>query len=171
METALDIQIASDLLDPPAAQSLEDSLERCLGALALVIPQASRPKLSQQICLRLCTEAESRELNHTYRGKGKPTNVLSFGLLPEDASALAMAEQDLPLGDLALCWPVAMQEAQIQGKDVTHHVSHLFLHGVLHLLGFDHEDADEAEIMEQIEIQALASLGIADPYIEQNAHD
>jgi probable rRNA maturation factor len=67
---------------------------------------------------------------------------------------------------LALCWPVAVEEAQRQSKELDHHVSHLFLHGVLHLLGFNHEGAEEAETMEQIEIQALGLLGIADPYIE-----
>lgn len=84
---------------------------------------------------------------------------------------LDMAAQDLPLGDLALCWPVALEEAELQGKGLDHHVCHLFLHGVLHLLGFDHEGVDDSEVMEQMEIQALALLGIADPYIEHNVSD
>jgi len=171
METALDIQIARDILDAPEAQSLQLLLEDCLVALAEVVPDALESKLSQELCLRLCSEAESQELNNTFRNKDKPTNILSFGLLEEGSPVLAMPEQDLPLGDLALCWPVAIQEAQQQGKDLGHHVSHLFLHGVLHLLGFDHEGADEAEVMEQFEIQALALLSIADPYLEQNTND
>ncbi len=171
MDTALDIQIASDVTHAPPALSLQTSLEGSLAALARVIPDASRPKLSQGICLRLCAEAESRELNRTYRGKDKPTNVLSFGLPTQDISMLDMTGQELPLGDLALCWPLAVQEAQRQRKDVDHHVCHLFLHGVLHLLGFDHEDAEEAEVMEQIEIQALGLLDIDNPYIERGAKD
>jgi probable rRNA maturation factor len=167
MNTALDIQIAPEVIGAPSARSLQASLEGCLAALARVIPNGSQPKLSQAICLRLCAETESQELNHTYRGQDKPTNVLSFGIQENSTPLLDMPAQELPLGDLALCWPVAVEEAQRQSKELDHHVSHLFLHGVLHLLGFDHEGAEEAETMEQIEIQALGLLGIADPYIER----
>ena len=166
MDTALDIQIAPEVIGAPSARSLQASLESCLAALARVIPNDSKPKLSQGICLRLCAETESRDLNRTYRGMDKPTNVLSFGTQETSCPLLDMPAQELPLGDLALCWPVAVEEAQRQSKELDHHVSHLFLHGVLHLLGFDHEGAEEAETMERIEIQALGLLGIADPYIE-----
>lgn len=168
MKPLLDIQTAADLEESFAA-TLQASLEQCLVALALVLPDGLSQKLSQEICLRVCSAAESQELNRTYRGKDQPTNVLSFGFMQTDSNAndapvAASGEVDLPLGDLALCWPVALAEAQQQSKNPGDHLTHLFLHGVLHLLGYDHEDDADAQTMEQIEIQTLASLGISDPY-------
>ena len=114
-------------------------------------------QLERDVCLRVCDSAESQNLNHTYRGRNTPTNILSF-------TAAGMDGVTVPLGDLALCWPVAVAEAQQQGKTVAHHVAHLCVHGVLHLLGHDHADDAEAEAMERIETQILANLGVMDPY-------
>ena len=106
-----------------------------------------------EICIRIVDSAESQSLNKQFRGKDKPTNVLSFPF-----------EEEHYLGDLALCHPVIQAEAQAQNKPIHAHYQHLLIHGVLHLLGFDHEnDADAAE-MEQIEIELLAALHIANPY-------
>lgn len=112
------------------------------------------------LALRIVDEREGRALNRHYRGKDYATNVLSFPAdLPEGVK--------LPiLGDIVLCAPVVAREAREQGKALNAHYAHLTVHGILHLLGFDHEDEREAEAMELLERQILASLGIDDPYRE-----
>ena len=115
-------------------------------------------QLERDLCLRVCDSAESQDLNQTFRGRNTPTNILSF-------TAAGIDGVTVPLGDLALCWPVAVAEAQQQGKTVAHHVAHLCVHGVLHLLGYDHADDGDAEAMERIETRILANLGVADPYM------
>ncbi len=108
--------------------------------------------------IRLVDAREGRALNRHYRGKDYATNVLSFPAdLPEGVT--------LPLlGDIVLCAPVVAREAREQGKPLAEHYAHLTVHGVLHLLGWDHEDSREAECMERLEREILAGLGIADPY-------
>lgn len=114
------------------------------------------------LALRLVDEREGRALNRHYRGKDYATNVLSF-----PAELPPGVQLELPiLGDLVLCAPVVAREAREQGKPLAHHYAHLTVHGVLHLLGFDHIDAREAEAMELLERQILAELGIGDPYRE-----
>ena len=108
--------------------------------------------------------AESHELNMQYRGKDKPTNVLSFPSdIPEEILDMLEAR---PLGDLVICIPVVLKEAKDQQKTPINHFTHLLVHGVLHLLGYDHELGEvEAEEMESLEIEILAKLDIANPYI------
>ena len=111
-----------------------------------------------ELAIRIVGTREGRHLNRDYRGKDYATNVLSFPIeLPPGIS--------LPLiGDLAICAPVVAREAAEQGKPANHHWAHMTVHGVLHLLGYDHiEDAD-AEVMETLETRILAKLGIGDPY-------
>ena len=110
------------------------------------------------LAIRIVDEREGRALNRHYRGKDYATNVLSFPAdLPEGVT--------LPLlGDLVICAPVVAREAAEQGKPVAAHYAHLTVHGVLHLLGWDHEDDKDAEAMEQLERQVLAGLGLPDPY-------
>ena len=110
------------------------------------------------LAVRLVDAREGRSLNRHYRGKDYATNVLSFPAeLPEGVQ--------LPLlGDLVLCAPVVAREAREQGKPLAAHYAHLTVHGVLHLLGWNHEDEREAECMEGLEREILAGLGVDDPY-------
>lgn len=112
-----------------------------------------------ELCIRIVDAAESRRLNNEFRGVDKPTNILSF---PFEAPA------GIPvniLGDLAICCEVMQREAKEQGKLEEHHWAHLVIHGVLHLLGFDHIKNVDAKIMEALETKLLAHLGISDPYL------
>ncbi|SFK26003.1 rRNA maturation RNase YbeY [Methylophaga sulfidovorans] len=111
-----------------------------------------------ELSIRLVDESESAELNGQYRGKNKPTNVLSF---PFDAP---IKLEPRLLGDLVICVPVVRKEAQEQGKAELHHWAHMVIHGCLHLLGYDHIESDEAEQMETLEINILHQLDIANPY-------
>jgi probable rRNA maturation factor len=117
-----------------------------------------------QVSLLVVDEAEGRQLNHDYRGKDYATNVLSFALNEGDTVA------GMPLfGDLVFCAPVVAREAAEQGKTLEAHYAHLTVHGMLHLQGFDHEQDDEAEVMEALETVILAKLGYADPYAAEKA--
>lgn len=119
-----------------------------------------------ELGIALVDQEESQQLNFQYRGKDKPTNVLSFpSELPEQFLVQLEAK---PLGDLVICIPIVLTEAKQQYKTAVNHFSHLLVHGVLHLLGYDHELGDtEAELMETLEIEILDKLGIANPYLEQ----
>ncbi|HSG04481.1 MAG TPA: rRNA maturation RNase YbeY [Marinobacterium sp.] len=113
-----------------------------------------------ELCIRIVTSEESQQLNRDYRGKDKPTNVLSFPF---------EAPPGLPiniLGDLAICADVVAKEALEQNKQLAHHWAHMVIHGTLHLLGFDHINDQDAEIMEAMERELLARLDIPDPYAE-----
>jgi len=115
-----------------------------------------------EIVVRIVDEQESAELNEQYRHKSGPTNILSFPVdVPEGI------ELDL-LGDLVICAPVVEKEALEQDKLLAHHWAHIIVHGVLHLLGYDHIDDDEAELMENKEIAILNKLQINNPYTEVN---
>ena len=116
------------------------------------------------LAIRIVGAKEGRALNRHYRGKDYATNVLSFPAeLPE---GLPKGVKLPLLGDLVLCAPVIAREAREQGKPLPAHYAHLTVHGTLHLLGWDHEDAREAEAMEQLEREILASMGLPDPYRE-----
>jgi probable rRNA maturation factor len=113
-----------------------------------------------EIVVRIVDEQESATLNEQYRLKPGPTNILSFPVEPPEG-----IELDL-LGDLVVCAPVLEKEALEQHKTLTDHWAHIIVHGVLHLLGYDHADDDEAELMEDKEIAILKQLNIKNPYIE-----
>lgn len=110
-----------------------------------------------EIVLRIVDEDEGRELNRHFRGKDKATNVLTF-----------VYDEFRPLsGDIVLCAPVVISEAQQQQKDLAAHYAHLTVHGVLHLQGYDHEHEADAAVMEQLETDIITQLGYADPYHAQ----
>lgn len=121
-------------------------------------------KTNATVAIRIVDNTESQQFNSEYRGKDKPTNVLSFPFdAPEGVPEKAF---DYMLGDLVICAPVVIEEAKQQGKEINDHWCHMLVHGTLHLLGFDHIKDDEAELMEQLEREILATLNISDPYFE-----
>ncbi len=119
---------------------------------------AKKLNTTGEICIKIIDTTESQKLNNTYRGKNKPTNVLSF---PSEFPDFVESSH---LGDLAISAPIVEQEAQAQNKHVIDHWAHLTIHGCLHLLGYDHIEDTEADKMEALEIELLAELGIGNPY-------
>jgi len=148
----IDLQIACEQeTGLPTAEQIEQ------WATAAVQPQSDEVEMT----VRIVDEAESHELNLNYRGKDRPTNVLSFPFECPD-------EVELPLlGDLVICRQVVEREAQEQDKPVMAHWAHMVVHGSLHLLGYDHIKDDEAEEMESLETQIMTGLGFADPYLSE----
>ncbi|ADK99545.1 rRNA maturation RNase YbeY [Brevundimonas subvibrioides] len=127
-----------------------------------VVERAAVAALGEQaggVVVLLTDDATVRDLNARFRGKDRPTNVLSF-----PAADMPDTGGPRPLGDIVLAYGVCAGEATAQGKTLTGHLTHLVVHGVLHLLGRDHEDEAEAETMEAEERTILARLGVADPY-------
>ncbi|NJR78796.1 rRNA maturation RNase YbeY [Sphingomonas corticis] len=121
-----------------------------------------------EVSVRLASDEEVHTLNRQYRGKDKPTNVLSFPMVQPDLIATVTQNSDdgeVLLGDIVLAHGVCAAEAAERGISVDHHATHLMVHGALHLLGYDHLTDDEGDAMEEIERAALSDLGIADPYL------
>ena len=148
----LDVQYAVAQDGLPAAQQMLAWVEAALEA----------EQRGVELVIRLVDEAESAELNETYRGKPGPTNVLSFPFdMPPEV------EEARLLGDLVICAPVVRLEAREQGKPELAHWAHLVVHGTLHLQGYDHQAEAEAAEMEGLERQILARLGYPDPYHEE----
>ena len=113
-------------------------------------------RVDSEITLRIVDEPEGRELNNAYRQKDYATNVLTFPL----------AEEPFIVADILICAPVVAEEAKEQGKSLEAHFAHLTIHGVLHAHGYDHEVAEQAELMESVETQILTKLGYSDPYAD-----
>jgi probable rRNA maturation factor len=118
------------------------------------------------ISISLSTNAEVQTLNAQWRGKDKPTNILSFPMMePMELNALANTDDgEVLLGDMILAFETCQAEAAEKAISIADHVTHLIVHGTLHLLGYDHIDDIQAEHMEGLEVKALASLGLANPY-------
>ncbi|QGZ72034.1 rRNA maturation RNase YbeY [Aeromonas hydrophila] len=150
MSVTLDLQLASASTDglPSEAQ-----LQGWLDGTILGFQQEA------EVTVRIVDEAESNELNLTYRGKDKPTNVLSFPFEAPPGLELPL------LGDLVICRQVVEHEAAEQSKPLMAHWAHMVVHGSLHLLGYDHIEDDEAEEMEALERDIMQELGFADPYL------
>ena len=128
-------------------------------------PQLGSGQRTVELGVRLTNDAEVRALNATWRGKDKPTNVLSFPMAEADEFDDQSADgPELMLGDIVLARGVCVSEAADKDISIEAHASHLLVHGTLHLLGYDHQDDEAAADMEAREVRALARLGIADPY-------
>lgn len=123
-----------------------------------------------EVAVRLTDDAEVRALNHDFRGKDKPTNVLSFPQVQADLlESLANSDDgEILLGDIVLARETCAREAEEKGVSLADHATHLIVHGALHLVGYDHMDDVAAAAMETLEVKALASLGIANPYADQD---
>jgi probable rRNA maturation factor len=152
----------------PWAEKIAGVEERCQRVAAIALSTGAAlledlPLERAELSLVLADDAMVQELNRQYRGQDKPTNVLSFAAL-DDEDAPEPEDGPLLLGDVIIAYETTAAEAQAEGKSLTDHLSHLVVHGVLHLLGFDHMEEDEAEEMEGLESSILGMLGIADPY-------
>ncbi|MFI4957219.1 MAG: rRNA maturation RNase YbeY [Gammaproteobacteria bacterium] len=162
MSIEIDIQIASEFKPLPS----EEQLTRWATA---VLEQQQHPG---SLTLRIVDEAEITELNHHYRGKQKPTNVLSFPMeAPSEEELALLGESDALLGDIIICAPIVAAEATAQGKTVEAHFAHMVVHGTLHLLGYDHVTPALADIMEPLEIEILSSMQFANPYEVKKSHE
>ena len=152
----------------PWAEKIAGVEERCQRVAAIALSTGAAlledlPLERAELSLVLADDAMVQELNRQYRGQDKPTNVLSFAAL-DDEDAPEPTDGPLLLGDVIIAYETTAAEAEAEGKSLSDHLSHLVVHGVLHLLGFDHMEEDEAEEMEGLESSILGMLGIADPY-------
>jgi len=152
----IDIRIASSAWRAALPNPAAAVRRAVIAALKAELPAKARTGLS----ILLTDDAEMRKLNAGWRAKDKPTNVLSF---PAE-NAVDPAKPPAYLGDVALALATCKREAREQKKTLADHVAHLTVHGVLHLIGYDHMDDEQAEAMEPLETQILAGMGIADPY-------
>ncbi|QQV78401.1 rRNA maturation RNase YbeY [Sphingomonas aliaeris] len=164
LETALSIEpVWPDTTDweALALRAASAALERTTHGEWLTLP------VGIEISIRLTTDDEVQTLNAQYRQKDKPTNVLSFPMVqPDLLDGIANTDDgEVLLGDIALARGVCEREAAEKGISVEDHATHLIVHGTLHLLGYDHLEDGEADAMEAIEIDALAALGLSDPYL------
>ena len=132
------------------------------------IPELDDPVVPMSVSVKLSDDAEVHALNREWREKDKPTNVLSFPMLDDDEiDALLDGTYNAPeimLGDIILAYETCAAEAEEKQISVADHATHLVIHGMLHLLGHDHVDDEEAEAMEALEVKALASMGLHNPY-------
>jgi probable rRNA maturation factor len=165
MSTALAAQALAPVVDViadspawAAAPDAEAIVRRAIAQAAADVSASDRA-----LAVMLTDDAAIRALNAQWRGLDKPTNVLSF-----PAPAFVQGDGPAHLGDIAIAYETTAREAREEGKPFAHHLAHLAVHGFLHLVGYDHEQEDDAETMERLERAILARLGIPDPYVTQD---
>lgn len=146
-------------------RGVETTIHRAIETAASMVDADTA---DAELAIMLTDDAGIRTLNKNWRGIDKPTNVLSFPALQPEGGG---GPDDAPrmLGDIAIAYETTRREADDEQKPFDHHLSHLAVHGFLHLIGYDHENDDDAEDMESLEREILSSLGIPDPYADRNA--
>ena len=154
MSLQLEMQVALEMPGLPMEAEVRRWSEAALRAAC------AAPLDSAELVIRIVNEAEGAVLNETYRRKQGPTNVLSFPFETPPGVDVNL------LGDLVICAPVVMREAVVQGKSPEAHWAHMVIHGILHLLGYDHQTEDQALAMEALETRILAGMGYPDPYAD-----
>lgn len=169
------LELDIDIVDPLLGEI--DLMEPLLTSIvsAVLSQQGVAKNMVAEVFIRIVGNSDSKALNAEFRGKNYPTNVLSFPVFEPDDIApafVASAAGGPPtlLGDMVIAAPIVAEEAKAQGKTTMDHFCHLVTHGLLHLMGYDHIENDEAEKMEAIEIMILAELGISNPYLLEQGH-
>ena len=157
-----ELRLVVEIVEDAGDWSAFGDVTKVVSAAAQLVAEAADLDFDRSTAtVALSSDAIVRDLNRAYRGKDKPTNVLSFPAPPVPA---AIPEQTAPLGDIILAAETVAGEARELGIQPAHHLQHLVVHGLLHLLGFDHETDEEALEMEALETRLLARIGIDDPY-------
>jgi probable rRNA maturation factor len=156
----VDVSVCCDawLVCCPSAEGLAERAARA----ALAVASRTCPEGLSVMDVILTDDAEQQRLNRTYRGKDAPTNVLAFAIA-DPATPVPQGAPNL-LGDVVLAFETVAREAAEQQKPLADHLTHLVVHGALHLLGFDHQAEEDAALMEAREVEILARLGVPDPY-------
>jgi probable rRNA maturation factor len=157
-------RIALEIEDPRWSERLPDIREILESAIGLALAGTDAGDRTIEVGVRLVDDGAIQGLNREWRGRDKPTNVLSFPL--GEAGPVTDAEFPWLIGDIVMSFDTICAESRRDGKPLEHHVAHLAIHGALHLIGHDHEDETEAETMESAETALLARLEIPDPYAE-----
>jgi probable rRNA maturation factor len=153
---------------PAWSNDIQGVAELCEIAAAAAY-QATHPSTQQaEVSILLTDDAQVKALNRDYRGRDEATNVLAFAFEDGQDQGAALAEEQIDspalLGDIVIANETCVAEAALEGKSVSDHLSHLVVHGMLHLLGYDHMTERDAGRMEQLEVSILATLGVPDPY-------
>jgi probable rRNA maturation factor len=148
--------------EPGAEAMVREAISQAATATEFGEPAA-------EIAVLLCDDAAIATLNAQWRGREEATNVLSFPAPPASDAPARNPLAPVHLGDIAIAYETVIREAREQGRTVSQHLAHLAVHGFLHLLGYDHQIDDEAEHMEALEREILATLGISDPYAPHDA--
>ncbi len=151
------------LIEAAGWQALPDAETIVRRAIASAAPERQDGEVDGEVSVLLCDDGAIADLNGRWRGKPQPTNELSFPAAPAGGAG------EVLLGDIAVAFETVAREAGEQGKNIGDHLSHLVVHGFLHLLGYDHEVDGEAERMERLERDILARIGVADPYASRDA--
>lgn len=160
LQPGLHVEVVHEDGDWSAFEPIEDAASAIAAEITRKVRLAA-PAMTA--CVALSSDARVAELNARYRGKAKPTNVLSF---PASYSSSVSEDGAVFVGDIVLALETVCSEADAQAILPGDHLRHLLAHGLLHLLGFDHETEQEARSMERLEVEILAALGVADPYAD-----
>lgn len=150
------------------ASDISDAEAMIMRAVRAAL-DSDAPAHPVEIGVRLTDDLEIQSLNRDWRGQDKPTNVLAFALDEDDHPVSAGADAAVPLGDVVIAFETCAREADTENKPLANHLCHLVVHGTLHLLGYDHDVAEDAETMEAAEREILLGLGIPDPHADSEA--